>query len=243
MKQLSKIFVLVLFLLFISCKNKDYKVGDIVLDDGSVLSVEQLENYSGQAKPMALIFSVTGGYSEDSSRVLGVGLKVSDPAAFSPEGSKAIDTNIRENHIIIAAQEYNITEGKYNNLGLYGLLDGRNTWKNVSKYDDKARKSFKDYPAYDYAVNYGINNNYKKYKNGWYLPTASEAYVLAENMKELQPVFEQSGVTEMPLYIWTSSQCYDGQNNEYVVNLFDAGIENSFKEMKYNVLSIYCFAD
>ena len=39
----------------------------------------------------------------------------------------------------------------------------------------------------DYAVNYGTDNNFKKYKKGWYLPTAAEARMLAKsNIPQMQ---------------------------------------------------------
>ena len=109
--------------------------------------------------------------------------------------------------------------------------------------DDNAKKSFADYPAYDYAVNYGINNNLKKYKNGWYLPTASEAYELAENLETVQTSFKKCGVTDLQGIVWTSSQNYGAQENEFVVDLLDASVDIGFKEMEYIVYSIYCFAD
>ncbi len=103
-----------------------YHVGDIVMDDGSLLTAAELENYS-----------------------------------------------------IVTAQDFNITDGVFYSEGFLGLLDGRNTWKNVCKYDSDAKDSFAGYPAYKYAVNYGIDNGFKKFQKGWYLPTASEAVELA----------------------------------------------------------------
>ena len=136
------------------------------------------------------------------------------------------------NYSIAAAQNFVIADGIYTNEGFYGLLDGRNTWKNVSKYDAKAKESFVNYPAYDYAVNYGINNGFKKFEKGWYLPTASEAKALANfNVKDL------------PAIIWTSSQSYDAPVNELVVDLTNGYVETGFKEMEYGVCSIYCFAE
>jgi ABC-type cobalamin/Fe3+-siderophores transport system ATPase subunit len=185
--KLNLLFILILFsFLLISCNaNSRYSVGDIVLDDGTVLAPSDFDAYKGNSKPMAVIFSTSGGHEEKSSRVLGVGLNPSEPLKFTPKTSKGYITNILANQTIVVAQEYNIAEGQYNNGGFFGLIDGRKAWKNIGLYDDNAKKSFADYPAYDYAVNYGINNNLKKYKNGWYLPTACEAYELAENLEKV----------------------------------------------------------
>ena len=240
-----RLFIFIIFsLLLISCRAKSrYNVGDIILDDGTILAPADFDTYEGNANPIAVIFSTSGGHREESSRVLGVGLNPSQPLEFASKTSKGYSTNILSNQIIVVAQEYSISEGQYNNDGFFGLLDGRKTWKNVGLYDVNAKKSFVDYPAYDYAVNYGMNNNLKKFKKGWYLPTASEAYELAENLETVQTSFKKCGVTDLQGIVWTSSQNYGAQENEFVVDLLDASVDIGFKEMEYIVYSIYCFAD
>lgn len=240
-----RLFIFILFsLLLISCKAKSrYNVGDIILDDSTVIAPSDFDNYEGKAKPMAVIFSTTGGHKEESSRVLGVGLRSSEPLVFTPQESKGFITNILANQTMIVAQEFDIAEGQYNNNGFFGLIDGRQSWKNIGLYDSKAKKSFADYPAYDYAVNYGSNNNFAKFKKGWYLPTASEAYELAENHELIQASLKKCGAADLQTIIWTSSQCYGAQENEFVVDLLDASVDIGFKQMEYNVYSIYCFAD
>ena len=95
--------------------------------------------------------------------------------------------------------EHDETMSKMKTL-IYGLND---VWKGdaqdayVAKYDSNAKKSFADYPAYDYAVNYGTENNFKKFEKGWYLPTAAEARMLAK-----------SNIPDLPDFIWTASQSY-----------------------------------
>ncbi len=233
MKGFCRFFAVILFaVLLSSCAKKTYRVGDFVLTDGTVLTSSELDTYKGAAEPLAVIFSVTGGEHENSKRVLGLGLKVSEPLVFAAEDSKAYGISIQSNYSMVAAQEYQIEEGQYSNLGFYGLTDGRKTWKNVAKYDSNAKKSFADYPAYDYAVNYGTDNNFKKYKKGWYLPTAAEARMLAK-----------SNIPGLPDFIWTSSQSYDAKENELVVNLITGSVETGFKDMDYSVCSIFCFAE
>ena len=244
----SKITLIILFVLsigmLVSCGSKtEFHIGDIVLENGKVLSPEAFAAYEGNEKPVAVIFSTSGGHREESSRVLGVGLNPSQPLEFASKTSKGYITNILANQIIVVAQEYSISEGQYKNDGFFGLQDGRKTWKNFGLYDVNAKKSFVDYPAYDYAVNYGMNNNLKKFKKGWYLPTASEAYELAENLETVQTSFKKCGVTDLQGIVWTSSQNYGAQENEFVVDLLDASVDIGFKEMEYIVYSIYCFAD
>ena len=108
-------------MLFLSCSEKTYRVGDIVLTDGTVLAPSEVEAYKGSAEPLAVIFSVTGGEHENSKRVLGVGLKASDPLVFTPENSESYSISVTANYSMVAAQEYLIEEGQYSNLGFYGL--------------------------------------------------------------------------------------------------------------------------
>ena len=234
MKYLRTLFILFLItLICVSCsKNVVYNVGDIVMDDGTVMTAAELEAYGGAAKPMAIIFSITGGDHENSSRVLGVGLNASEGLAFSPENTTGYKTNVLENYSIVVAQNYSITDGLYSNKGFYGLLDGRKTWSNVCKYDKEVRKTYAGYPAYGYAANYGIDNGFKKFEKGWYMPTASEAVALSK-----------CEIPALPAIIWTSSQSYDAPVNELVVDLTNGYVETGFKEMEYAVCSIYCFAE
>ena len=148
--RFSIVFLFALF--FISCgKQVAYNVGDIVMDDGTVVSASQLEAYSGKAEPMAVIFSVTGGEHENSSRVLGVGYKASKPVIFTQKDS-AGNKSIMANYCVVAAQEYQIATGQYTNGGFLGLVDGRKSWKNVAQYDTSAKESYAKYPAYDFAL-------------------------------------------------------------------------------------------
>ena len=233
MKYYIRFTILILVsLFFISCGKKIvYNVGDIVMDDGTVLTASQLEAYSGKAEPMAVIFSVTGGEYENSTRVLGVGYKASKPVIFTQKDS-AGNKSIMANYCVVAAQEYQIAAGQYTNGGFLGLVDGRKSWKNVAQYDSSAKESFAKYPAYDFAENYGIKNGFEKFQKGWYLPTAAEARMLAK-----------SGISDLPQIIWTSSQAYDSKDMQLVVDLTNGYVETGFKEMEYSVCSIYCFAE
>ena len=207
------------------------------------MSQDAFTSYSGDVAPMAIIFSVDGGHYEHSKRVIGVGLKISNGLAFALPQAKGFDTNIIANQTVIAAQEFNIESGAYNNEGFFGLLDGRKAWNNVGRYDEAAKTSFENYPAFDYAVNYGKNNGFSKFEKGWYLPTAAEAFELAENIEVVNAAAELCGVPQFLAMVWTSSQNYGNEDFQYVVNFQDASVDLSFKDMEFNVCSVYCFEE
>lgn len=220
---------------------KNYILGDIVMDDGTVLSPIQLDGYKGSAKPMAVIFSVRGGHFEESDRVLGVGLKASEPLQFAQEGTAGHDENIMANQSMLVSQEYSIKKGFYDNGGFLGLMDGRKTWSNVALYDKNAKNSSADYPAFDYAVNYGKNNGFEKFTDGWYLPTASEAFELAEYIHIVNFSIEKCGGKALDETVWTSSQNYSMKDGQYLVGMDDGKVESGFKDASYNAYAVYCF--
>lgn len=223
-------------------QKKNYSLGDIVMDDGSVLTPLQIEDYTGSAKPMAIIFSTRGGHFEESNRVLGVGLNYSElPLAFAPKGTLGHRTNMLANQSILTGKNYSIKKHKYSNNGFMGLLDGRNTWKNISYYDSESKSSSKNYPAFDYAVKYGKANGLKKYEKGWYLPTAAEAYELSEVIDIVNFSIGKCGAKTFNHVVWTSSQDYGAKNQQYIVDLRDRDVDISFKENEYTVCAVYCF--
>ncbi len=222
-------------------KRKHYTLGDIIMSDGSVISPLMIESYTGKAKPMAVIFSMRGGHFEESDRVLGVGLEISSPLKIAEDDSAGVNTNFLANQSTLIGQEYGISKGTYSNSGFVGLMDGRKTWDNIAFYDKNAGKSFKDYPAFEFAVQYGKEHGFSDYKKGWYLPTASEAYELAEVIGIVNFSLEKCGAKPMKELIWTSSQIYGNKECQYIVNLDNRNVERAFKNVSYNVCSIYCF--
>ena len=52
MNKIKELFVIIIFALgFAACSNKTvYHVGDIVMDDGAVMTAAELESYDGKAK-------------------------------------------------------------------------------------------------------------------------------------------------------------------------------------------------
>lgn len=240
--RITLLLAMILSVFLISCGERtQYQVGDIVLSDGKVISKDNFASYKGSAKPMAIIFSTSGGHLEESERVLCVGLKYSEPVQFAAKDSAGYQTNMLANQVYMLEDDFSISDGKFSNSGFIGLLDGRKTWSNIAYYDSEAKSSFKGYPAYDFAVNYGKNNGFKKFEKGWYLPTAAEAYELAANREVVNEAMGLCGCETLDDIIWTSSQGYDSKPMEYVVDLLDANVDLGFKDNECYVYSIYCF--
>ena len=250
-KNLFTVSALILFFgffpLFFSCsKQKEYHLYDVVLSDGSVLNVSDYQSYSGKAKPMAVIFSLTGASSEEKVRVIGVGLygEPDGGIAFTEDGSFGDNTNFIFNQSAVLEQEMDFATLKFTNSGFVGALDGRKSFDNVSRRDKNARKKIHSiYPAFSFAEEYGKNFSYKRYKDGWYLPSIAELYELFINIDEVNGVIELLGGDKIQNETWSSSQVYKHRDGQYLLDMNTGEVQISFKDIKAHVRSVYCFKD
>ena len=250
-KNLLTVSALILSLgflsLFFSCsKQKEYHLYDIVLSDGSVLNVNDYQSYSGKGKPMAIIFSLTGASSEEKVRVIGVGLygEPDGGIAFTEDGSFGDNTNFIFNQSAVLEQEMDFATLKFTNSGFVGALDGRKSFDNVSRCDKNARKQIHSiYPTYSFAEEYGKNFSYKRYKDGWYLPSIAELYELFKNIYEVNEVIELLGGDKIQNETWSSSQVYKHRDGQYLLDMNTGEVQISFKDIKAHVRSVYCFKD
>ena len=250
-KNLLTVSALILSLgflsLFFSCsKQKEYHLYDIVLSDGSVLNVNDYQSYSGKAKPMAVIFSLTGGSSEEKERVIGVGLygEPDGGIAFTEDGSFGDNTNFIFNQSAVLEQEMDFATLKFTNSGFVGALDGRKSFENVSRRDKNARKQIHSiYPTYSFAEEYGKKIFYNKFKDGWYLPSIAELYELFKNIDEVNEVIELLGGDKIQNETWSSSQVYKHRDGQYLLDMNTGEVQISFKDIKAHVRSVYCFKD
>ena len=106
-----------------------------------------------------------------------------------------------------------------------------------------------NYPAYNFAINYGTNAGITgKYKDGWYLPTTMDLYDLSINNKDVVQKslykaggFNYSGIdydineNEIPCAYLTGSQSEYGNN--FIMEVYIHGsVSYYFKWDCYNVV-------
>lgn len=153
------------FFLFNSCKtSQKYSVGDIVFESGKVISRKKIQKYKGSEKPVAVIFSTDGAYSETGEkRILAVSL-YSSAEKYSFENYNVDITleNVRHNAIDVVNQKFNESTGCYENDGFIGSHDGRNLFYNFTKAQKDNIGAYSDrFPAWKEAGEYGTNHNLK----------------------------------------------------------------------------------
>lgn len=224
--------------------NSKYNLGDIVLDDGSILSPAQMKDYKGESVPVAVIFSLRGAHFEESDRVLGVGLDYLEETFFADKNTTGYNTNFLPNQCVVINQRYEIYDSLHKNSGFTGDLDGRNNSYNVKQMDKVGATNFaQNYPALDFAENYGKNHDFKKYRDGWYLPTAAELYELAEYVDIVFESLSVCGKEDFAAACWSSSQDYYSMQNGYSVRLLDGKVMLTSKENELSSCAVYCFEE
>ena len=111
----------------------------------------------------------------------------------------------------------------YSHLGteswsLVGDADGSDNWSEICDQDSEGSADPEtNYPVFDYANNYGVNNNLPgDLANGWYLPSAIELMKIDENFSSVIGAIKKAGGTFIEgssSEYWASNQNQCFKNN------------------------------
>ena len=197
---------------------KYYKVGDIVLFDGSKVSVDDIDDYQiDQAnKPIAVIGTVLYGGGSG----LGIGLEIGEELKWAPEGTVGFDTYFEYIAVTVTGEE--------GNYGFEGDLDGSDNWEYICSVDPEGSKvPAINYPVFNFALNYaktaGIENT--DYAEGWYVPSIYEQY----EMYALKDGFEKSLIKVTDQYGFEKTCRSSSQSSYYgshacVLNFYSGSV-------------------
>ena len=216
---------------------KNYAVGDIILIDGSKIGVADIESYTinENNKPVAVV----AGFNANGV-VLGLGLKKSSGLRWAPSSTTGYNTKFTD----IIVEYSGSTSSGYT---FTGVCDGSNNWEEICKVDkdgtDTAEEIAENYPAFNFALNYGTNQGYTgDLASGWYIPSISELYEIYKNKETLQTSLSKvSGFTIGTDWYWSSSQ--SSSHYKYACGLdFSYGyVLNYYKDNDYIVLVVHQF--
>lgn len=207
-------------------KGKNYKVGDIVFNDGTSISYNQelTLTYEQLKKAIAVIYKTQG------SKSYGVGLVHKEPGlAWCLPSAKANDVKI--DSILCEPSEEN------GNYTFSGDTDGSDNLAQIKEAlgSDDDTGTLSNYPAFEFAVNYknqsGSRVSGTPYEEGWYLPTVAELF---EIWKEKETVAKASFLCGGPYSLngvyWSSSQSNERDWSTYVISLHDGECIRSLKD-------------
>ena len=253
----SMLVISVLALAFVDCANPagennaggstggssysaKYAVGDIILNDGSIVNYETAKNYTGsdldglKSKAIAVIFR------EDtaSKKALGVGLKHStDYILWCKSYANAHNKNIET--IQCPAR------GDAGNLTFTDDTDGSDNLEQIASFlteagltdDTTGTDADKKYPAFYFAKNYKntATNLGAAYENGWYLPTLAELFDICKVKATVDGASGLCGGSQFGTnWYWSSSQSASTDTYAYSL-LFASGEWSGYtKSVYYN---------
>ncbi|MBD5102445.1 MAG: DUF1566 domain-containing protein [Subdoligranulum sp.] len=178
-----------------------FEPGDVILADGTVVKVAELEMIDSVDIPVAVI----AGFCTDGS-AFGLGVHQSDtPLAWAPESSPGYAMRFADT---ICTQN--------SAFDFSGDLDGGDNWTAMCAADEAGTAQAPDnYPAFDfvntYAKTYGLPD---ACEDGWYLPDIAELCEIYQNrdavnksLKYLHSLDDQAAMDGLGTnWYWSSSQ-------------------------------------
>lgn len=201
-----------------------YKVGDIVLNDGSSIAYTPELTLTGQqkAKAIAVIYKVEGG------KAYGVGLVQNTKGlAWCLNSAKGFETKISAIECTPGASGRNMT--------FTGDTDGSDNFAKIGEAlgNNDDTNDLSKYPAFEFAINYkdkaGSHVKGTAYETGWYLPALSELLDIWLEKKTVNAASKICGGSEFAnRWYWSSSQDPDN-DTAYLLNFELGGAERNVK--------------
>ena len=184
--------------------------------------------------------AVVAGFNKDG-QVLGLGLKNCAEVAWAKGNTTGCTTSFKE---IITEYSKNTSSG----YDFNGDSDGSNNWDYICSIDtegtDTAEKIAENYPAFNFALNYGTSQGYTdELANGWYIPSIVEMYEIYKNKDTVQASLTKvEGFTLSSNWYWSSSQ-YSKKDSCVDIMLFsDGSVDWNYRNIStYSLLVVRAF--
>lgn len=193
-----------------------YEIGDIILEDGSVIKEGDLTTIDKSNVPIAVI----AGFQENG-KAFGLGVHRSDtPLQWAADDSVGYVTNFTENACI---QESDFV--------FSGDVDGSDNWAMICAGDSKdTADTAANYPAFHFVNTYA--ETYKltgDYTSGWYMPSIEELCDIYQNREavndSLQHIYSLDEYAAMngleTNWYWSSSQASSEDDYAWFVHYFN----------------------
>ena len=213
-----------------------YAVGDIILTDGSKVSVTNVETYEidENNKPIGVVAMISDIYGVLTLKVIGLQNSASY-LSWAPSGTTGYNTKFTN---IICTPSKTGT-GAALTATFTGDTDGSNNWEEICAVDLEGTKdAATNYPAFNFANTYGTTAGLTgtDYENGWYVPSLAELCEVYKNQEMIQTsLTKASGFTIGGYFYWSSSHSASWDDDAYVVNFNGGKVENYYKSNKMYV--------
>ena len=197
-------------------------IGKIVLSDGSFVSKDSFN--SSTMTPIAVVV----GSKYNGGQAIAVGLQ-KGIAMWARSGTTGHSTNF-------TGIQGTTTSGD---------MDGADNWAYICNKDPQATVyPATNYPAFNYANNYGITAGLvdTDYADGWYLPSIAELDAVYDNKSTIQNSLDVvGGFTIGTSYYWSSSQYSSYSSNAFILYFYDGDVYGNGKNYDSSVLVVQAF--
>nr|MBQ2235029.1 fibronectin type III domain-containing protein [Treponema sp.] len=215
-----------------------YKVGDIILTDGTKVSVADVSTYTIDEtnKPVGVVAMISDVYGVPTPKVIGL-QKSASSLMWAPSGTIGYNTKFTD--IICTPSETG--SGAASTATFTGDTEGSDNWDYICSRDPEGTlNAATNYPIFDFANTYGTTAGLTgtDYETGWYVPSIAELCEVYKNKEVIQTSLDAaSGFTLGTSYYWSSSQYASICNIAYQVHFYNGGVHYYyFKYDKYDVL-------
>lgn len=188
------------------------QIGSIIMKDGAIRTADNIGNDTADA--IAVVYKVSSG------KAWAVGKNLSSSGmAWATNNADGFNTNIT------ALQEENGYTG-----GSTGLE------KLIAACSDAATDLENKYPAWDYACDYGTNQNLPNFQTGWYLPSYQELWEVKAQEDNISHLISFGSST-----YWTSTQWPSTDNSAYMFTFSNFSTGYAHKATNHYVCAVRQF--
>ena len=198
--------------------DSSYKVGDIILTNGTKVSVNDVETYTNDEnnKPIGVVAMISDVYGVPTPKV--IGLQRAEKICWAPENTTGYNTEFT--NIVCTSSESG--EGAALTATFTGDTEGSDNWEEICAVDPEGTQDpATNYPIFNFANTYGTTAGLTgtDYENGWYVPSIAELCEVYKNKEVIQTSLTKAeGFAISSVYYWSSST---SESNTYQVNFYD----------------------
>ena len=203
-----------------------YAVGDIILTDGSKVSVTNVETYTidENNKPIGVVAMISDIYGVPTPKVIGLQESAST-LAWAPEDT----TGYNKTFTNIVCTPSQLREGAALTATFTGDTDGSDNWAEICAVDPEGTQDpATNYPIFNFANTYGTTAGLTgtDYENGWYVPSLAELCEVYKNKDVIQTSLTKADGFEINTNkygggYWSSSHEKLWNNKAYQVRFLD----------------------
>ena len=212
-----------------------YAVGDIILTNGTKVSVNDVAIYTidENNKPIGVVAMISDIYGVPTPKVIGL-QKSASTLMWAPEDTTGYDTKFT-NIVCTPSQE---GSGAALTATFTGDTDGSDNWAEICAVDPEGTaNAATNYPAFNFANTYGTTSGLTdtNYENGWYVPSLAELCEVYKNKDVIQTSLTKASGFELGTsYYWSSSQSSYNRIASRV-DFYDGGVDYGSKYRIYSV--------